>query len=283
MQNRLKWVIYGVIPFILGVVPPLMYFSGHLVLQRLVCPKLPPLNPDAYREFGLVENLQNVLLLAIIVIFLAGCCRARMPRFRAVFGVLAAFSIFILLEEVDYGTHWYAFWTAPAHVGWFTPASAPEFQALLAQTDFRAEPFNIHNRGELTDLIKGCVSALMLGLFVVAPLCADRIRIPWLRRVVPDRFIIVTIGVMVLARFITRSLGALDESLLASAQAAGQSGREAGAMGNNLSEFREVLTYYVFLVYSGALVLPVLRAERQGDTAPQVEPTMDVCYTHRSI
>lgn len=250
MKNWSKWVIYGVIPAVLSLVLQLMYFSGNLILQRLVCPKLPPLGLGAYREFGILENLQNLLLIGIAGVFAAGLIRARQGRLRLAYGVLVLFSVFVLLEEIDYGTHFYEYATTEEVAGWFLPVGSPEFQRLLALSDFSGEPFNIHNQGDLTDIIKAGVTLLMLGLFVVAPLIRDRVRNPWLRFVIPDRFILLTVAVMVLMRLVTRYLSHIDEAALAS----GVPGREIGSMNNNLSEFRELLTYYAFLLYAATLV-----------------------------
>jgi len=138
--------------------------------------------------------------------------------------------------------------------GWFLPTGSPEFQALLAQSDITDEPFNLHNRGDLTDIIKNAVEVLMLVLFVLAPLLANKIRHPWLHIATPDRFIIVTVVLMVLMRFLTRYLLDIDEALYQAAREAGTRGREVGSMNNNLSEFRELLTYYAFLLYAATLV-----------------------------
>lgn len=255
MKTRTKWLIYGVVPFAISAALQAMYFSGNLVLQRLACPKLPPLSPDSYREFGLVENVQNLLLLGILATVLAGAVRAGAGRLRLVYGVLALLSVFVLLEEVDYGTHFYAYATAESVVGWFEPASSPTFQALLAQADFSAEPFNLHNQGDLTDIIKAVVGVVILGLFVIAPFFERRIQNPWLRFFLADRFALATVVVMVLMRFLTRELAAAEEGIISAAATSGAPvTREVGAMNNNLSEFREVLTYYLFLVYLGVLV-----------------------------
>jgi hypothetical protein len=250
---RAKWALYGVVPFILVVALQGMYFSGVLELQRLVCPKLPPLHPGAYREFGLLENAQNLLLLGILFVVISGLRRSVVPLQRLAFGLLALFTIFVLLEEIDYGTHIYRYFTTPDVAGWFEPATTPEFQALVSKTDFQSTPVNIHNRGDLTDIIKGVVSALMLGLFVVAPLLVERIKNPWIKYVIPDRFMIVTVAVMVLTRLIARGLEDLDRHFIDLAASQGKV-REVGAMANNLSEFREFVTYYAFLVYLGVLV-----------------------------
>lgn len=255
MKNSTKWVVYGVLPLALSLVLQGMYFSGNLVLQRLICPKLPPLSPDSYREFGLVENVQNLLLLALLLIVVIGVVKSVDKWQRLAFCALTLLTGLVMLEEIDYGTHFYTYMTTSEVAGWFEPAGSPAFQALVAKTDFQAEPFNLHNRGDLTDIIKAIVSAVILGLFVIAPFFEQRITNPWLRYLVPDRFTVITVAVMLLMRFVTRYLSGLDAELILSGQENGQtSGREVGAMSNNLSEFREVLTYYLFLTYLGVIV-----------------------------
>jgi hypothetical protein len=255
VKTGTKWLVYGAIPLVLSATLQGMYFSGNLVLQRLACPKLPPLSPDAYREFGLVENVQNLLLIAMLAILVAGVMRSRARRLRWAYGALACFTLFVCLEEIDYGTHFYAYLTAEQRVGWFEPANSEAFQAVLSQTDFRAEPFNLHNQGDLTDLFKALAGALILGLFVIAPFFDRRVNNPWIRYFLADRFVLVTVVVMVLMRLLTDQLADWEEGVLAAReQDPAAPYREKGAMNNNLSEFREVLTYYLFLVYLGVLV-----------------------------
>ena len=79
MNTRTKWIVYGIVPAALNITAQGMYFSGDLVLQRLICPKLPPLSRNAYREFGLLANVQNLLLIVIAAVFTAGTVRARLP------------------------------------------------------------------------------------------------------------------------------------------------------------------------------------------------------------
>lgn len=272
MNRLVKWIVYGAIPLCLSLVLQLMYFSGNLVLQRLVCPKLPPLPPDAYREFGLLENLQNLFVLAMVIILLIGALRSvhRVQRFA--FLALTVFSTFIFLEEIDYGTHFYAYAQLEEVAGWFEPARSDHFQALLAQSDFTASPFNLHNRGDLTDVFKGIASAVVLGLFVLAPFLTGRIRNPWFHYVTPDRFAVITVVVMVVLRLVTHQLGNLDAQWAAMPPSGGgTSTREVGAMNNNLSEFRELTTYYLFLVYLAVLVFFRHPPEHtiSGDKAPQ--------------
>jgi len=278
MSVRAKWAVYGAVPFALVVILQGMYFSGVLELQRLVCPKLPPLHPGAYREFGLLENFQNILLLGILFVVLSGLRRSILPVQRLVFGLLALFTAFVFLEEIDYGTHLYKYFTAPEIAGWFEPATTPAFQALVAKTDFQATPVNIHNRGDLTDIIKGVVSVLILGLFVVAPLLADRVKNPWLKYIIPDRFMIVTVFVMVVTRLIARGLQDLDRHFIDLAASEGRV-REVGAMANNLSEFRELVTYYAFLFYLGVMVF--CREAPVPATAPSAPA--EGCGPHRVL
>jgi hypothetical protein len=98
----------------------------------------------------------------------------------------------------------------------------------------------------------------------VAPLLVDRVRNPWVKYFIPDRFMIVTVAVMVLTRFTARGLEDLDRHFIEVAASEGRV-REVGAMANNLSEFREFVTYYAFLVYLGVMVF-CRQAPAPGDT-----------------
>ncbi|HRT06596.1 MAG TPA: hypothetical protein P5204_12955, partial [Kiritimatiellia bacterium] len=96
--NAWKWLVYLVLPVTATAAMATLYFSDHLVAQRLVAPKLPPLSYHSWREFGLLENAQAALLLVSFVALLAGAKRATETLQRAGF-VFAAAALFLFLEE----------------------------------------------------------------------------------------------------------------------------------------------------------------------------------------
>src|SRR5262249_20458650 len=55
------WLVYLILPALTTLVLVSMYFAGPRWMQEIVA-------PAANREFGLVENLQNVLLIGCVVL-----------------------------------------------------------------------------------------------------------------------------------------------------------------------------------------------------------------------
>ena len=217
-----RWMIYLVIPLGVSTVLIAMYFSGVPLLQHIVTPEFEGLHPDSNREFGLLENLQNVCLL-IMVITAGIAVRNKESRLeKAAFLGIALFSLFVFLEELDYGLHFYE-------------------MAFGVHSYDAAEVRNIHNTYDLTNPMKhGALIGMML-LFVIFPLAFAESNRPLIRYITPDRFAIFTMVVMFLTRTLAHTLR----------DAGFGSG---GSISHNISEFRELTTYYLFTVYLVDLV-----------------------------
>ncbi|MFP6595910.1 MAG: hypothetical protein VCC01_00510, partial [Candidatus Hydrogenedentota bacterium] len=71
-MNRKKILVYGIIPIGSALVMVLMYFSGVELLRNIIAPYIPNIYPNSTREFGLLENLQNATLIAVLVIAVSG-------------------------------------------------------------------------------------------------------------------------------------------------------------------------------------------------------------------
>ena len=83
----------------------LMYFSGVHALQQIISPRIDGMYVNSQREFGLLENMQNVLLIAIVIIAGRAVFKPKPAWERAGFSGIALLSVFVLLEEMDYGLH----------------------------------------------------------------------------------------------------------------------------------------------------------------------------------
>ncbi len=217
-----KIVVYFVIPAVVTLALIAGYFSGIGWVQQAVSPRIPQLGPSSGREFGLLENIQNLLLLVIIATTAGGARRKALRLEKAAMAFLTVFAVFILLEEIDYGRHYYEYF-----------AGIPPHEA--------AQVRNIHNVGNLTNVIKGCLNVGMGLLFVVFPLAFAKSRSPALRYLAPDRWCILTMVAMVGCSRLAHAL------------------RDAGwdtqlTVNKNISEFREVSIYYIFMVYLYTLV-----------------------------
>ncbi len=267
-MNKRKLLVYLIIPAAVSLVLTVLYFSGNIVLQRIVCPKLPPLSPDAWREFGLLENLQNLVLLALVGVACAGVLRKKHALERAAWAGLAACALFVFAEEIDYGTHLRAYFFGGNEFHWFQPMREwpPE---LVGQIDLMAQPVNVHNQPGVDKILKKANNIMIGGVFVLLPLLAMRFRNKWLQYAAPDRYAILTVIAIVLLRSLTHALGSWEESQVGTLRdlmeafqtgqagdhaAALAAGREPGAISSNLSEFRELNFYYLLLVYCAGLV-----------------------------
>lgn len=254
-MNKTKILFYLCIPLLMSCILTGMYFSGNIVLQRLVSPVLPPMSPDAWREFGLLENVANIM---ILILFALACYAVRIKKHlleRAGFSVLALLFLFVFVEEIDYGTHFYKYATSDNEYNWFMPKTEWS-QELIQSIDLDTKPFNLHNKGDAIDTVKKFVDVGMVLFFVVFPFIGSRFKNKWIRYATPDRFVILTILVIVVMRFVVHELGDWDEGLVRAAiSSGGPINRELGSISNNLSEFRELNTYYLVAVYLGNLVL----------------------------
>lgn len=273
-MSRKKLFVYLVAPVLVSLVLMGLYFSGHVVLQRIVAPKLPPLPPDAWREFGLLENLQNLILLGLFGVACAGVARKRLRFEQAAWAVIAAGTLFVFCEELDYGTHHRAYLAREGGFQWFQPMTEWPGE-LIAQIDLEAEPVNLHNKPGVDKLFKKA-SDLLTGLFFgLFPLAALRMKNAWVRYAAPDKYVVLTVLAMFLLRSVTHLLGDLEKAsvgdmrgLLALADTASITmTREPGAISQNLSEFRELNFYYILLVYCAELVFLRRTPEPAAETA----------------
>lgn len=162
---RVRLLLYGAIPLVVigGLIAA--YYSGSHLPRTIVSPELDWIHPDSQREFGLLENLQNITLAAIAVIAIMGVRRKASRAERVAFLLLAVGAIVMLLEETDYG---------------------------LQYIDSDA-PHNLHRLGYTETLLQHAARFGMLTFFgAFAILFADSRR-PLLRYIAPDRLAVLTI------------------------------------------------------------------------------------------
>jgi hypothetical protein len=266
--DKNKLLIYVLIPLTLTTILAAMYFSHILVLHRLVSPKLPPLLADSWREFGLLENAQNILLLVMVVVLLVGVWRATEKLQRLAFCLVALFTLFVFLEEVDYFTHWHAYLTAEENIRWFDPMPLEQLLALADENE-EATNFNLHNQGEMTKIFKIVGDFTIISLFVLLPLIAPYIRNRYVRYAAPEHYTILTCVLMLVMSKLIHQIGKVDEFLFKAVHIVSKLDQyylsnsilggweptmELGSISSNLSEFRELNMYYLFMVYLIVLV-----------------------------
>jgi hypothetical protein len=133
--------------------------------------------------------------------------------------VLAAGTLFMILEEIDYGLH---------YMQLFGEGYRPAFR-------------NIHNTGDTTDRIKIAGNILMFGIFVVLPVLARFVKDARLRYVAPPLQALLCVVGLIAAVNIAIAL------------------ERAGlphnyALKNNLSEFQEIFVYFLWFAWLRELV-----------------------------
>lgn len=217
-----------VIPAFVSLGLMALYFSGIETLQSIVAPSIEGLPTFSRREFGALEMMQNLVLLTIIYLLLDAAVRLRGSCVKAGCVVLLVLFTFLFLEEIDYGAHL---------VGLLTEQK----QALSPDTWVR----NVHNR--LTEdgvqygsYMKAASKFIVVVLFLAAPFLFRRSERVAVRLLRPSRWMAATVLLMFVLSVLAHQL---DQ--------AGLSGIN-GIRGNleyNISEFRELNLYYLFLLY----------------------------------
>ncbi|MDA1265052.1 MAG: hypothetical protein O2816_08235 [Planctomycetota bacterium] len=180
------------------------YFSGVPLLQDLAA-------PAANREFGLIENLQHLILLGVALTAFAAARRGASGRPRLCWWVITLGATLVFLEELDYGQHW----------------------VRLANGDpTPGEPVNLHNQGQINEWLRRGSDLGMFLVFGLLPILVRRPRPDW----VPSPWSLATLV-----------LGFLLSQLAHRLDAAGIATNEA--LTHNISEFRETVTYWVVALY----------------------------------
>jgi hypothetical protein len=201
-KHGVYWFLPGA--FILCLI--LMYFSGVPALQALVA-------PESNRELGLLEHVQLVLLNAVVIAAITALrLKPTTPHLIAL-SLIAAAAAFLAFEEVDYGIHYWE---------------------LITGRKANVSVRNIHNQGDNTDRLKLIAYLGIVVVCVALPLLRPRIRIAWVRDLIPSRWIISTAALLVVTPRIAHWL-------------ASQSGD--GSLTGNISEFEEIIVYYLLVLY----------------------------------
>jgi hypothetical protein len=185
-----------------------LYFSGVPWLQNLA-------SPAHQREFGLIENLQNLFILGMVILCLRTARIETGTLWRILWFGAAIMAIGILMEEIDWGNHYYT--------------------ALTGKSLTEKENFNIHNQSALTDWLKRGVDLTFLFGFVVLPLFANRFP-PKIRLFIP---LLYSALPLLIGFGVSQGAHAMEDAGWPNNQ----------SLNKNISEFREMFTYWVVLLY----------------------------------
>lgn len=218
---------YFFLPALVCVVLVWGYFSGIGWLSELIAPAW-------NREFGLLENLQNLLLLAGAWVALRSLLRGGSPLERTFMALFLAGSLFMFLEEIDYGAHFRELF------GGLAPGRAPGFR-------------NLHNLGNNSTRMKQAGDVVITLWFVLFPLVFRNTRNAVLRYFRPSCWFIPT--------------AALSVAVSRVAHWVGSGG--ANGLAHSYSEFRELVTYYMGFLY--VLALSRRRLASAADLAQEAQ------------
>lgn len=223
----LRHLFYWALPALYMGTLVALHFSGRPELVDFIAPRVAPWSYHGNREFGLLENAQHLILALMAIIVLRGAWRADALLQRIGFLLLGAGFVLMLLEEIDYGLHYYEWWRG--------------------EVVFDG-PRNLHNEGDTTQRLKVAADTVNLLWFVVLPLAALRARSLWLRYLIPPPLILSTVavalGISQLAHYLA-DLGLQPQI----------SGGPRLALAGNVSEFRETVVYYIWLLYVHEVVV----------------------------
>lgn len=217
-MSRKEHLYYWIVPMIVLGICMVFYFSGIPALAHIICP------PGNW-EWGFIENLQLLIILAIFVLSARAFTTKKEKLLKWGFGLIALFAIFILLEEMDYGEHW--------------------AQLIMGVDKVFAEEFipidNLHNRGNNAKIFKRSIYGVMLAIFVIAPFIKSRFKNKYVRYLIPRPRIVLVAALAIITDLVPRII-VLSKW------------REDGGFGVNIGEFSEVVVYHIFLIYMIQLI-----------------------------
>ncbi len=182
--------------------------------------------PDFNREFGIVENFQLAVILAIIYISLKAYKKSTAKLIRVTFLAVIIGSCLFFLEEIDYGLHIYDLVTG-------TPLDQ------IGQEPDGDEIRNIHNQGNITEYLKLSLYITFIVLFLLLPFIIKKVNIsnPFVRWLIPTQNFIYSLIAMALMNRIALYI---DKNLKYAT---------VNALEDNVSEFEEIFINYIFLLY----------------------------------
>jgi hypothetical protein len=220
-----KHFLYWILPSAVTLVCIFIFFFDFFGLSQFIAPEL-------NREFGVVENLQLILLLVVCFTAYKGIRSSTNKNARRVFRVITAMSVFMFLEEIDYGLHYVDYLNLNA-----------EQAATTMYIDYDNEIRNLHNNGKGQNISKLIAYSLVIICFVIAPLTSSKIkdRSPVVKYLSPSLLIITTAISILIVNNIALYLYQHSEYT-------------NQALKGNVSEFEEIMIYYIFLLYIAELV-----------------------------
>ncbi len=178
----------------------------------------------SWREFGIVEQGQNILLFITTGLLLKeSIVRTHIYEKIILVSGFIVF-LFLFLEEMDYGIHFYEYFfgeTGITHRNWHNQKESGGHQ-------------NIRKFKQITD-------SIIFLAFVVLPLLKNKNLVKPIKHLIPSRWFIAGFVIAIIASRIAHGLEDYSFSVINGA---------VGGLTNNISEFRETSCYYFFMLYA---------------------------------
>lgn len=235
--NFSNWIIanrvwaFLVVPAALSGLMMGLYFSGVESLQQIAAPTIEGLAPFSWREFGILELLQNVFLLGIAWYLFRSAMILGLTLQGSLFAILMLLFLFVLLEEIDYGLHFIEYFTGSG-------------------TDLSGEwDRNLHNLSteegvQYGSYMKAVATASLVIVFFLAPFALSKSNNLLVCLFTPSRWAAANVLLIVLFSQIAHALDSAGFSHI---------NGTPGNLEHNISEFRELNMYYLFLLYFAEL------------------------------
>ncbi len=223
--------LFAAIPLGIEAVLLASFFMGPEWAAEVVAPM-------ANREFGALENLQLALLAVTVVIAIRGALLPSTRFAKTVWAGLAAFSFVVLLEEIDYGLH---------YIEWFTGTPPEE----------RAEVRNLHNNEGVLRVIKPLVDIGFALLYAIIPWFAAKFP-AWIRRLLPNKWSAATLILAGATRLVAHWFDDRHPT-------------GEHALHGNVSEFRELMTYWVATLHVATVFGRAAKECRGANVSEQVQ------------
>lgn len=219
MTDLQKHFFYWILPSVVVGLCMVVYFFDVFGLAFLIA-------PDFNREFGVLENLQLAILLVLIIVLIRYWKGAEVAIYRWIFAVMFMGTVFVFLEEIDYGLHYWDYLSGKSSLETKKETWDPNIVR------------NFHNQGKIADYMKLGVYLAFILILVVPIVLKNRLsNLTWVSWIAPNPYFILTLISMLvlnnLAMYIDRHLktSTLD------------------SLNSNISEFEEVFIYYIILLY----------------------------------
>jgi len=182
--------------------------------------------PEYNREFGVIENTQLLIIGSMFLVSFKSYRISKMKLDKIIFLVIVLVSIFMFLEEMDYGVHIYDYLSGMSH-------------ADLVIKYYNEPITNVHNQGKLTHYFKLSTYVGFVLLLVIIPAIKSRVQLSnrYLGFIVSSKYFIYSLIAMAL---LNRLALYMDKTVEHSS---------ITSLNSNVSEFEEVFIYYIMLVY----------------------------------